>query len=408
MDDKAVKPKILVFSKLFWPEGGGAELATYLIVRDVLSKYFDVIVVSGTRKPAPDILRICRYIYWDILRAKYKPLEWIKIFASMDYIKRLIKESDIIHLPSHTLIPMAIIFKRLKPNVKIVIHLHNYQPLTYTSVVLSNREPDLATDIIVERWEHDSIARAMATGLLGSLNKVNILALRIADNVICVSKRQCELILKRMPWLRPKIHVVYNPPPPIPSIEKRPSTTPTLLYGGGSSIIKGIHILVKALKNLETRRKTQRLYLLITYGRVGDHQKLIEVLRRLNTKVEILGRIPYEEVLKLHRITWATLFPSINEEPMPYAVLESALLGTIPVASRVGGVPEILEGTPTENYLFTPGNIDEFTDRIESIFALSKDYLLDIGVKLRGHMLKLFNTEKIESEIAHLFGSVLN
>jgi hypothetical protein len=93
MDDKAVKPKILVFSKLFWPEGGGAELATYLIIRDVLSKYFDVTVVSGTSKPAPDILRICRYIYWDMLRTRYKPMEWIKIFASTDYIKRLIEET---------------------------------------------------------------------------------------------------------------------------------------------------------------------------------------------------------------------------------------------------------------------------------------------------------------------------
>jgi len=403
-----VKPKILVFSKLFWPEGGGAELATYLIIRDVLSKYFDVTVVSGTSKPAPDILRICRYIYWDMLRTRYKPLEWIKIFVSMDYIKRLIEETDIIYLPSHTLIPLAIIFKRLRPGVKIVIHLHNYQPLTYTSVVLSDREPDLATDIIVERWEHDSIARAVAIGLLGSLNKINMLALRVADRIICVSKRQCELILRKMPWLRLKTHVIYNPPPHTPSIEKRLSTSPTLLYGGGSSVIKGIHVLVKALKNLETCRETQGERLLITYGRIGEHQRLIEILKRLNIKVEILGRISYEEVLKLHRIIWATLFPSINEEPMPYAVLESALLGTIPIASRTGGIPEILEGTPAEKYMFTPGEAGELAKKIENIILLSREEVLDIGTRLREHAIKIFNREEIERMIVDLFMSLIN
>ena len=337
MASKAVKPRLLVFSKLFWPEGGGAELATYLIVRDILSKYFDVTVVSGTGKPDPGVSRICRYVYWGLLSKEYKPLEWAGILASVDHVRRLIEGVDVIYIPSHTLIPLAVTVKRLKPNVRVVIHLHNYQPLTYTSVVLSGREPDLATDIIVERWEHDSIARAIATGLLGSLNKVNILALRVADRVVCVSRRQCELILERMPWLKPKIHVVYNPSPHILSIEKRPSTTPALFYGGGSSVIKGIHVLAEALKSLETHRETREVKLII-YGGIGGHQKLIEALRRLNTtKVEILGATPYKEVLKLHRITWATLFPSINEEPMLYAILESALLGTIPIVLRTRG-----------------------------------------------------------------------
>mgnify|MGYP000309455497 CR=1 FL=1 len=55
--------RVLVFTKLFWPEGGGAELATYLIVRDILSKYFDVVAMSDTERSKTDILSWCRYIY---------------------------------------------------------------------------------------------------------------------------------------------------------------------------------------------------------------------------------------------------------------------------------------------------------------------------------------------------------
>jgi hypothetical protein len=64
-----MKPRILVLTKLFWPEGGGAELATYLIVKDILSKYFDVTIVSSTRSPEPDILKHARYIHWSTLEA---------------------------------------------------------------------------------------------------------------------------------------------------------------------------------------------------------------------------------------------------------------------------------------------------------------------------------------------------
>lgn len=70
-----MRSRVLAFSKLFWPEGGGAELATYLIVRDILSRHFDVTVVSGTEEPHPDVLSCCRYLRWYALKAGYKPLK---------------------------------------------------------------------------------------------------------------------------------------------------------------------------------------------------------------------------------------------------------------------------------------------------------------------------------------------
>ena len=46
-----MRPRLLVLSKFFWPEGGGAELATYLFIRRYLADQFDVVIVSGTDKP---------------------------------------------------------------------------------------------------------------------------------------------------------------------------------------------------------------------------------------------------------------------------------------------------------------------------------------------------------------------
>jgi len=84
------------------------------------------------------------------LEARYKPVEWIKTFTGIGWVRNLVEEADIVYIPSHTLIPLAIAVKTINPRTKIVLHLHNYQLLTYTSIVLAGREPDVAADMIVE------------------------------------------------------------------------------------------------------------------------------------------------------------------------------------------------------------------------------------------------------------------
>jgi glycosyltransferase involved in cell wall biosynthesis len=408
MDAKALKPRILLFSKLFWPEGGGGELATYLIIRDVLSKYFDVTVVSGTKAPEQDILGSVGYIYWSVLETRYKPIEWIKLLANINWLRRLVEKTDIVYVPSHTLIPVSIPLKIIKPSIKIVLHLHNYQILAYTSVVLAGKEPDMAMDMIVEHGEHKSLIRTLLTGLGHYINYINRLAIRFVDKIICVSHRQYEILTKYVPEIRDKAYVIYNPPPPMLTINKRISEEPTLIYAGGGSYIKGFIILLSAIVKILKRYK-HRIY--ITYGREISSQEisLLEKLsKKLDNKVMLLGRLSHKEHLKLHEDAWGLLFPSISEEPLPYAIVESLLTGTIPIASKVGGIPEIIKGTPAENFLFTPGDIDEFISKIEMLISLSKDNVENISIRLREHVPRIFDEKSIKSNLTSLFESVVH
>jgi len=220
------RPRVIVLSKLFWPEGSGAELATHIVVGDVLSKSFDVTVVLGARNPSPDVLRCCGYIHWGALESKFKPLEWLRVLSGTQTLRRLVEGADVAYIPSHTLIPLAIAVKKIKPDAKVVIHLHNYQPLTFTSVLLTGRGLDLATDIIIELSESGNLFRAIASGVGHYINALNRVALRYADRVICVSRRQRELVEKYTPEVRGKTAVVYNPLPTMSDIEKDPDETP--------------------------------------------------------------------------------------------------------------------------------------------------------------------------------------
>ena len=405
VDAEAMKPRILVLTKLFWPEGGGAELATYLVVKDILSKHFDVTIVSGTRSPEPDILKHARYIHWGVLEARYKPIEWIKTFMGIDRVRNLVEEADIVYIPSHTLIPLTIAVKTINPRAKVVLHLHNYQLLTYTSVVLANRKPDMATDIIVELGEHKSLLRALLAGFGHNINYVNRLAAMLADKIICVSHRQCEIILRRIPEIKNKAEVIYNPPPPIPTINKRVSDEPTLIYAGGASYVKGFQTLIKALTKI-LRKYEAKAYVIL--GKASSKVKafVMKLAREVNGRLIPLDRLPHNEYLKLHEHAWALLFPSILEEPLPYAIVESMLIGTIPIASRVGGIPEIIKGSPAEEYLFTFGDINEFIDRIEMLLSQPRNHIVDIGMKLKEHAIKLVNKEKIRSKLIDLFESL--
>jgi len=108
-------------------------------------------------------------------------------------------------------------------------------------------------------------------------------------------------------------------------------------------------------------------------------------------------------VLKLHTQAWALLFPSIVEEPLPYAVVEALMAGTIPVAFAVSGVPEIAEGTAAERFLCNPSDVECFVQRLEAITALMPNDIAEIGLKTRKLLLSKFNSELLREKIIKIF-----
>lgn len=394
--------RIVIFSKLFWPEGGGAELATYTLVKEVLSKYFDITIVSGTKRPHRDILKCCRYIHWGVLESRYKPVEWLKLFLSNHILRKFVGEADVIYISSHTLLPLAIAIKRIKPSVKAVLLMHNYQPLAYTSIILHESKPDLRNDVIVERYEHSSIIRAVATGILRDTNILNVIALHYADLIICVSKRQYEILTSMVPKAKPKTRILYNPLPNNLPYEVK-SKEPIIVYPSGYSYIKGFSTVLACLRGVARRNLDVRFKLLGHYN--PDALRVLKALG--SSRVEVIGRLDHDNALRVYGMSWALLFPTVCEEPLPYAVVESMAMGTIPIASRVGGVPEIVEGTPAEKFLCEPGDVECFVEKIGEVASLTPEELTDIGLGLREEAMRRFSVENVEKKLMKTITSLI-
>jgi glycosyltransferase involved in cell wall biosynthesis len=75
----------------------------------------------------------------------------------------------------------------------------------------------------------------------------------------------------------------------------------------------------------------------------------------------------------LYRRAWALLFPSIWEEPLPYVVMEAMLTQTIPIASKVGGVLELIISDRLREFMFKPESSEELYEKIMNLLSLCND-----------------------------------
>jgi len=402
-------PKVLTVSEIFWPEGGGAELATRLIVEQLSRAGCEVTVVTGTRKPEP--VPGVEFHYTPLLKASNRLVRWglMEALAQQRWFKELLKSHDVLYVPlaAYPLIPLA-----KKHGLRVVVHLHNYAPVRYHGVKYYF-EPDALTlsqelklALYHELHAHRNPARAALMPLSFALYKRSQAWIRQADTIICVSKRQAEIVVKSNPHLIDKMEVVYNPiPPELLNHEPRKEldNTPTFLYVGGDSYTKGFHVLLQILNKLSKRGVRARFILAGKYGSksLGTLEQLCNKYR--NLEIQILGKIEFNKLKELHRRTWALLFPSICEEPLPYAVVEASLLGTIPIASKAGGVEEILSNSIGEKYLFDFEDLKSVMRMLNIVINSDPYDIINDGIKLRKLVLLKFGNEMLLNRLLKLF-----
>jgi len=398
---------LLVISELFWPEGSGGTLATYLITKLLATCDFKVTVITGTCNPAK--INNVDFIVDEAFRIPNKPARLLYFLTPSlrRRYKDLMREFDIIYIPyGYPLIPLA---KEL--DKKVIAHLHDYQPIAYNSTILhthnyqSSLMNDIKAELTYELFEHESIKRAIAGSLFVPITTLCKECVSKADVVICVSRRQAEIISKMAPELANKIRVLYNPLPEISPVEEK-FERPVFAYSGGGSYIKGFHVFMQGA--LEILRRWSSVRFMLTGGLRGFRWKHEKLVKRLNDtftgKFRLLRRLPYKDVLRLYSRSHAVLVPSLYEEPLPYVVMEAMAMGTVPIASNVGGIPEMVEGTPAaEKMLFEAGNVDDFVDKIESVLAMSDKQIVDIGFALREAVLKKFNHEVVKRKLIKVF-----
>ena len=127
----------------------------------------------------------------------------------------------------------------------------------------------------------------------------------------------------------------------------------TILFCGRLSPEKGIDVLLDAVKKLNDRG-TPFALLLVGDGPLRKPLEDLSARLGLQEKVRFAGEVPPQRVPSLMNSSHVLCLPSLREG-WPNVVMEALGCGIPVVASRVGGVPEILN-RPGSGYMVPPGD----------------------------------------------------
>jgi glycosyltransferase involved in cell wall biosynthesis len=210
----------------------------------------------------------------------------------------------------------------------------------------------LASALVARFSGRPFVVTLHGTGSAGALSDVALAArvpwlvrllLRPARCVICVSNPLAEMMraigVERVRWIPNGVA--------IPEVRGRVRIEPFVLYAGRLSAEKGIAELVQATRGLR----------LVVAGD-GPLRKLVPVAA---------GFVPHDELERLYDRAAVVVFPS-RQEGLPVALLEAMAHGCAIVASRVGGIPHLVQHGLT-GLLVPPGEPEALRSAIETLLA---------------------------------------
>jgi glycosyltransferase involved in cell wall biosynthesis len=171
---------------------------------------------------------------------------------------------------------------------------------------------------------------------------------------------------------RARSRLLRNPAPEVDGVRSTPpgagSEEPLrLLFLGSLGDHKGAHVLLEAIAGLSAR--TARVVL---HGRATQTQRQgLEAslaARQLDDRVEYAGFIAPARIAETLLGFDAVVVPSLAAENCPLAIVEALALGRPVIASRVGGIPELVRHGEN-GLLFSPGDAEGLRSAIARLAA---------------------------------------
>jgi glycosyltransferase involved in cell wall biosynthesis len=138
----------------------------------------------------------------------------------------------------------------------------------------------------------------------------------------------------------------------------------SVAYLGQLAPHKGVHVLVEAVRMVHSTDLAVSIF-----GPVGPHAGYVSRLRERaqgDPRIRFAGSYDKEEVDRLLADVDVVVVPSIWHENWPYVVLEAQRAGVPVVASRIGGLPEMIRHAE-DGLLFKPGDPADLASAIQRL-----------------------------------------
>lgn len=341
---------------------GGAQRYVFDLATSLPREDFDVLVAFGESGMLQEKLKNVgvRTIEINSLKRNVGFLD-LKVFFELIKIFRK-EKPDVLHLNSSKIGGLGTLAGRLVGVKKIIFTAHGWA---------WNENRNIFSKIIIA--------------------KLHWLTVLFSHKTITVS----ESLAKQMahfPFVSKKLLTIHNGIAPFTledGFKARQIIGPAIHHGVWIGTIselhenKGLDYLIEAFARISSQYKDCGLVIIGDGEKRASLERLI-VEKKLQDRVHLLGIIPNAKIyLKAFDIFTLTS----RTEALPYSLLEAGFAGLPVLASRVGGIPEIID-SGENGALVEKGNVDEIEECL--VFLLENN---EIGAK---YGLKL--KQKIERE----------
>ena len=199
-----------------------------------------------------------------------------------------------------------------------------------------------------------------------------------------------------------QISVVYNgltDPISAPSATKKCQRPLIIGIVGQIAPWKGHEDLLQAFSLVAAKHRAARLHV---FGRGTDAYE--ECLRERVRQLALEGLVDWKGFVRDRAEIFGDLavlaVPSLYGDPLPTTAIEAAFFAVPVVASRIGGLPEIVEHGQT-GYLYDAGKIEELANYVEALLT-NQVLAMEIGRNARKRAISVFSQERFVREFTEL------
>ncbi len=234
--------------------------------------------------------------------------------------------------------------------------------------------------------------------------------LRAADLVIANSHSLKRTLARRFPESAAKLRCVwlgvdtarFSPPP---DNERQHDGAFRLLFAGRLIPRKGLPVLLKAIK-IARAGSGRRLRLIVAGGaqRKGYAAKMRRLARRLGIRAQFLGTVPHRRIHRVFQDADAFVCPSQKHEAFGLVNVEAMASGLPVIASRIGGIGEIVKDGQNGFLIGDYRRPRSFADAIMKL-AGDPNRLREMRRRARQDCLQRFTWAATANRLSRLYGS---
>ncbi len=189
------------------------------------------------------------------------------------------------------------------------------------------------------------------------------------DKIVCVSKQVEKALIMWCPGTAHKTIVVKNAIPISNRLNFKVNKYYDIIFVGRLGRVKGVDILLKAIQILKEKYHRSLRVAIVGDGSLMNDLKELALQYGINEYIDFLG--VRKDVLELMRESSIFVLPS-RWEGFGLVLLEAISVGVPVVATKVGGIPEVIEDGK-DGILVEPENPEELSNAI--LRLLSDDNL---------------------------------